>query len=142
MVISNHVSWFFYFAEHAYTLSEVASFFGLLVWTVPFVYFISLSANEYTLPNFGNLIFLLKENTPLFLDVTHALSKIKIDPTAQKRKSQEGLDGLGASADISTKTKKGSNYIKNFVKSMWDTVQPYFLTHSVSSSKSSSLKNF
>ncbi|KAJ3045768.1 hypothetical protein HDV00_007894 [Rhizophlyctis rosea] len=31
---------------------EIGTFFGLLVWAVPFMYFLSLSANEYTLPAF------------------------------------------------------------------------------------------
>ncbi|KAJ3149704.1 erv26 super protein [Geranomyces michiganensis] len=52
LVISDHFVWFFYFTDHFHTFTEIATFFGLVVWLVPFMYFISLSANEYTLPNF------------------------------------------------------------------------------------------
>jgi hypothetical protein len=38
---------------------EIATFFSLLVWFVPFTYFISLSASENTLPAFGNVFYLL-----------------------------------------------------------------------------------
>ncbi|KAI8923407.1 transmembrane adaptor Erv26-domain-containing protein [Entophlyctis helioformis] len=50
LVISNHFAWFFYFTTRRHTFNEIASFFGLLVWLVPFLYFVSLSANDYTLP--------------------------------------------------------------------------------------------
>jgi hypothetical protein len=52
-VIINHFSWFSYFTTgHYYPWKEVASFFGICVWTLPLLYFLSLSANEYALPTF------------------------------------------------------------------------------------------
>ncbi|KAJ3006066.1 erv26 super protein [Thoreauomyces humboldtii] len=50
LVIADHFVWFFYFTDHYHTFTEIATFFGLVVWLIPFMYFISLSANEYTLP--------------------------------------------------------------------------------------------
>ena len=55
LVVADHLTWFLYFTKHYYTMLEIGTFFGLLVWAVPFMYFLSLSANEYTLPAFGNL---------------------------------------------------------------------------------------
>ncbi|KAI9001909.1 transmembrane adaptor Erv26, partial [Gaertneriomyces semiglobifer] len=50
LVIVDHFVWFFWFVDRRFTFGEIASFFGVCVWLVPFLYFISLSANEYTLP--------------------------------------------------------------------------------------------
>ncbi|KAJ3415739.1 erv26 super protein [Chytridiales sp. JEL 0842] len=50
--IVNHFVWFFYFTENHHRFMEIATFFSLMVWLVPFMYFISLSANENTLPAF------------------------------------------------------------------------------------------
>ena len=36
------------------TFTEVASFFGLCVWLVPFALFVSLSAGENVLPSMGS----------------------------------------------------------------------------------------
>jgi hypothetical protein len=36
------------------TFTEVASYFGLCVWLVPFALFVSLSAGEYVLPSMGS----------------------------------------------------------------------------------------
>eukprot|EP00842_Homolaphlyctis_polyrhiza_P005888 jgi/Hompol1/62/HPOL_003978-RA len=55
LVLADHFVWFFYFAKFRYSMTEIASFFGILVWMVPFMYFISLSANDYTLPAFGKM---------------------------------------------------------------------------------------
>lgn len=66
LVLADHFSWFFYFArvthEARHTRSylnpspgapgfpEIASFFALCVWLVPLFLFLSLSANDNTLP--------------------------------------------------------------------------------------------
>lgn len=39
--------------QHA-TFTEVASFFGLCVWLIPFALFVSLSASENVLPSMGS----------------------------------------------------------------------------------------
>jgi hypothetical protein len=52
LVVSNHFSWFYYFSVHPYTFTQVCTLFGICVWGVPFIYILSLSANEYTLPAF------------------------------------------------------------------------------------------
>ncbi|TPX31256.1 hypothetical protein SmJEL517_g05376 [Synchytrium microbalum] len=52
MVVINHFIWFWYFTQKYHPFSQIATFFGLCVWLVPFLYFISLSANDYTLPAF------------------------------------------------------------------------------------------
>lgn len=54
-VIINHFSWFSYFTtRHFYAWKEVTSFFGICVWSLPLLYFLSLSANEYSLPTFDH----------------------------------------------------------------------------------------
>eukprot|EP00002_Diphylleia_rotans_P039638 TRINITY_DN9230_c0_g1_i2.p1 TRINITY_DN9230_c0_g1~~TRINITY_DN9230_c0_g1_i2.p1 ORF type:complete len:202 (-),score=38.04 TRINITY_DN9230_c0_g1_i2:119-724(-) len=50
LLITDHVFWFMYFAEHHYTFSQVVGIFLSCVWLVPFSFFISLSANEPVLP--------------------------------------------------------------------------------------------
>ncbi|KAI9364382.1 transmembrane adaptor Erv26-domain-containing protein [Zopfochytrium polystomum] len=52
LVVANHFVWFFYFLDHPIRFIEIAAFFGLIIWLIPFMYFISLSANDYTLPAF------------------------------------------------------------------------------------------
>ncbi|KAI8813873.1 transmembrane adaptor Erv26 [Cladochytrium replicatum] len=52
LTVTDHFMWFFFFARHYHPFSEIATFFGICVWLVPFTFFISLSANEYTLPAF------------------------------------------------------------------------------------------
>jgi hypothetical protein len=44
--------WFQHFSHHYYSFMSIASFFGICVWLIPFVYFISLSANDNALPSF------------------------------------------------------------------------------------------
>lgn len=51
LVIVDHFSWFYHFSTVYYLdFNEIVAFFLLCVWLVPFMYFISLSANESTLP--------------------------------------------------------------------------------------------
>lgn len=67
LVLVNHYFWFKFFnrpqsippqyrydpnyrMQSKYTFPQVASFFGILVWLIPFSLFISLSANDLTLP--------------------------------------------------------------------------------------------
>lgn len=70
LVIANHYLWFRHFsapppnsAYSAYPYSrdtdipsftEIASYFGLCVWLVPFALFVSLSAGENVLPSMGS----------------------------------------------------------------------------------------
>ena len=65
LLLSNHILWFKHFnnaevqqqqellftgAQRRYSFSEVASFFAICVWFVPFALFVSLSAGDYVLP--------------------------------------------------------------------------------------------
>ncbi|GAA5810316.1 hypothetical protein MFLAVUS_003737 [Mucor flavus] len=50
LVFANHFLWFRYFTTHYRPFMDIAAFFGLCVWLVPFAYFISLSANDNALP--------------------------------------------------------------------------------------------
>ncbi|KAI8844569.1 transmembrane adaptor Erv26 [Chytriomyces cf. hyalinus JEL632] len=54
LAVVDHFMWFFWFADshHYHRFMDIAAFFGLMVWLVPFAFFISLSANENTLPAF------------------------------------------------------------------------------------------
>ena len=68
LVLANHWLWFrhfsappkpserynYYAQQDAPTFTEVASFFGLNVWLVPFALFVSLSAGENVLPSMGS----------------------------------------------------------------------------------------
>ncbi|KAI9592479.1 transmembrane adaptor Erv26 [Syncephalis fuscata] len=53
MTVVNHFLWFQYFSAHPATLLQVAAFFGICVWLVPFAYFLSLSTGDNSLPTFG-----------------------------------------------------------------------------------------
>ncbi|CAO3647714.1 unnamed protein product [Mucor fragilis] len=50
LVFVDHFLWFNYFTSHYKPFMDIAAFFGLCVWLVPFAYFISLSANDNALP--------------------------------------------------------------------------------------------
>ncbi|KAF2854657.1 DUF396-domain-containing protein [Plenodomus tracheiphilus IPT5] len=68
LVIANHYLWFRHFStplpSSSYnpyardanipTFTEIASYFGLCVWLVPFALFVSLSAGENVLPSMGS----------------------------------------------------------------------------------------
>lgn len=53
LVFVDHFLWFNYFTSHYKPFMDIAAFFGLCVWLVPFAYFISLSANDNALPTSG-----------------------------------------------------------------------------------------
>lgn len=53
LVFADHFLWFKYFTTHYKPFMDIAAFFGLCVWLVPFAYFISLSANDNALPTSG-----------------------------------------------------------------------------------------
>ncbi|KNC47949.1 uncharacterized protein AMSG_04183 [Thecamonas trahens ATCC 50062] len=46
----DHWMWFRYFSSTWYPFSFVISYFGLCIWLVPFLFFISSSANDTALP--------------------------------------------------------------------------------------------
>jgi len=68
LVVANHYFWFRHFSApspsssynpYAHdanipTFTEIASYFGLCVWLVPFALFVSLSAGENVLPSMGS----------------------------------------------------------------------------------------
>ncbi|KAI9759420.1 MAG: isocitrate dehydrogenase (NAD(+)) idh1 [Chaenotheca gracillima] len=73
LVIANHFLWFRHFSlppsmpprpnsssdprytdMNVPTFTQVASYFGICVWLVPFALFISLSASDYVLPSMGS----------------------------------------------------------------------------------------
>ncbi|CBX90319.1 similar to DUF396 domain-containing protein [Plenodomus lingam JN3] len=68
LVIANHYLWFRHFStpppsspynpyahnNNIPTFTEIASYFGLCVWLVPFALFVSLSAGENVLPSMGS----------------------------------------------------------------------------------------
>lgn len=71
LVLANHYLWFKHFSraqERAYrnmssyydppcdvpSFTEIASYFGLCVWLVPFALFVSLSASDNILPTMGS----------------------------------------------------------------------------------------
>lgn len=53
LVFADHFLWFQYFTAHYKPFMDIAAFFGICVWLVPFAYFISLSANDNALPISG-----------------------------------------------------------------------------------------
>lgn len=70
MVLVNHYFWFRHFSDYqarsyantssyydkpdAPSFTQIASYFGLCVWLVPFALFVSLSANDNVLPTMGS----------------------------------------------------------------------------------------
>ncbi|XP_026817737.1 protein TEX261 [Rhopalosiphum maidis] len=50
LLIGNHVLTFKFFRQRYTTLSEVFSYFTVCLWMVPFMFILSLSANDNTLP--------------------------------------------------------------------------------------------
>ena len=77
LVVADHFLWFFHFARRSHeareaahmayrggpvvrppTFGDMATFFGLCVWLTPLFLFLSLSANDNTLPTAGELPFL------------------------------------------------------------------------------------
>lgn len=52
LAITSHILWFRHFTttETFYPFSEILAFFLFCVWLVPFGFFVSLSANESSLP--------------------------------------------------------------------------------------------
>ncbi|KAI8338964.1 transmembrane adaptor Erv26-domain-containing protein [Chlamydoabsidia padenii] len=50
LVFVDHFLWFRYFTKYYRPFMDIASFFGVCVWLIPFTYFISLSANDNALP--------------------------------------------------------------------------------------------
>ncbi|EXX52912.1 uncharacterized protein OCT59_001877 [Rhizophagus irregularis] len=57
LVIADHFLWFQYFTSRYFVFVDVAAFFGICVWLIPFSYFISLSANDNALPSFDPNIY-------------------------------------------------------------------------------------
>ncbi|KAL0136906.1 transmembrane adaptor Erv26-domain-containing protein [Mucor lusitanicus] len=57
LVFVDHFLWFNYFTTHYKPFMDIAAFFGLCVWLVPFAYFISLSANDNALPTSSDPAF-------------------------------------------------------------------------------------
>jgi len=55
LVLVDHFVWFNYFTKFYFPFDEIVCFFVICVWAVPFEFFISLSANDNTLP-YGNII--------------------------------------------------------------------------------------
>jgi len=51
MMVASHYLWITHFTAHYHQASHVLCFFVLMVWLVPFGFFISLSVNETMLPN-------------------------------------------------------------------------------------------
>ncbi|KAL6065445.1 DUF396-domain-containing protein [Balamuthia mandrillaris] len=50
LAVIAHFLWFHYFTQYYYPFSEILAFFVIMVWLVPFAFFLSLTANESTLP--------------------------------------------------------------------------------------------
>ena len=51
LLVFNHYAWISHFLAHYHALTHVLCFLLFAVWLVPFGFFISLSANEATLPD-------------------------------------------------------------------------------------------
>ena len=52
-MVLNHVVWMRHFRQQFYTIEYLLGFFLMVVWIVPFGFFISLAANESVLPGSG-----------------------------------------------------------------------------------------
>eukprot|EP00056_Hartaetosiga_gracilis_P003651 m.65737 g.65737 ORF g.65737 m.65737 type:complete len:195 (+) comp11537_c0_seq2:74-658(+) len=54
-LVVHHYLTFLHFSDVFYPFDQVVAYFSVCVWAIPFVLFISLSANEYTLPSVSEL---------------------------------------------------------------------------------------
>eukprot|EP01117_Protostelium_nocturnum_P018058 TRINITY_DN7468_c0_g1_i1.p1 TRINITY_DN7468_c0_g1~~TRINITY_DN7468_c0_g1_i1.p1 ORF type:complete len:205 (-),score=45.73 TRINITY_DN7468_c0_g1_i1:71-685(-) len=50
LLMLDHFVWFYYFSRHWHEFNQTLSFFVTCVWLVPFIFIVSISANESTLP--------------------------------------------------------------------------------------------
>ncbi|KAK5110860.1 hypothetical protein LTR62_005571 [Meristemomyces frigidus] len=109
-VLGNHYFWFrhfsappaatggnerfnYYAQQDAPTFTEIASFFGLCVWLVPFALFVSLSAGENVLPSMGS-------------EYATGQGSSFISP-GQEPATQMGLSGGGRTRDKRSNTQSG-----------------------------------
>lgn len=53
MLIVHHYFAFSFFNQHYYPFPEILAYFTLFVWLVPFSFVLSLSANDYVLPQYS-----------------------------------------------------------------------------------------
>ncbi|XP_074642618.1 protein TEX261-like [Tubulanus polymorphus] len=63
MLLVNHYFAFSYFSNVWHPFSEVLAFFTVCLWLVPFLFFVSLSANELVLPTLSENLQMRKEDT-------------------------------------------------------------------------------
>jgi len=54
LIVLNHYLAFSFFSDNWHQFTEVLAFFTICLWIVPFAFFISLSADDYTLPSTMN----------------------------------------------------------------------------------------
>ena len=110
LVVTNHFVWFRHFSNppiptlaHYYTVyepdlpsfTEIAAFFGLQVWLVPFSLFVSLSAGEYVLPSMGS-------------EYATGSGSSFVSPGAEPGKSGYGL-GSGSDTGLSGRRSRAVN---------------------------------
>ncbi|KAI9034237.1 TEX261 protein [Hyaloraphidium curvatum] len=50
LAVGDHFLWFNYFSSRYASFWEISTFFGIFVWLVPFMFFVSLSAADNVLP--------------------------------------------------------------------------------------------
>lgn len=110
LVLANHFLWFRHFSappargsgKFSYyeqaevpTFTEVASFFGLNVWLVPFALFVSLSAGENVLPSMGS-------------EYATGAGSSFISPGQQPDHSATGMNGAGGMGSVRTRHKRSN----------------------------------
>ncbi|KXS09640.1 DUF396-domain-containing protein [Gonapodya prolifera JEL478] len=100
LAVINHFMWFSFFARNYHTFPQVASFFAIYVWLVPFEFFISLSANENVLPNYDN-------------------SRPPSQSSLFSTRSSTDSTSFDATQHISPPRKKSRNLIRWLVESVW-----------------------
>ncbi|KAG0261985.1 erv26 super protein [Actinomortierella ambigua] len=107
LVLADHFMWFQYFGRHYHTFSSIASFFGICVWLVPFSYFISLSANDNTLPNFDKTSKQQQKKSGIFKTIFGTLlNKKESTPTLVETPKYTGFGNNASMAPTPT----ASNY--------------------------------
>ncbi|KLO19877.1 DUF396-domain-containing protein [Schizopora paradoxa] len=113
--IANHFLWFFYFsrrsqnarhkshrrygapleASHTPGFADIATFFAVCVWLVPMFLFLSLSANDHTLPVSSGAGQISPTSTPATPVTTSRSSLFKsiidIFPRVRRRNATEGI---------------------------------------------------
>ncbi len=118
LAVADHFMWFNYFSNRYHTFWEISTHFGIFVWLVPFMFFVSLSANENVLPLAGG--FRMSEASQLFAKTDNIPSCEPTDPNASRSSSFLSSPTNTSPPDELRISRSRSGRKKNLLKSFLD----------------------